>query len=230
MFEYSPILSIATAGIEITAAIWALFCRGRKSIRYTASALLLFLASYQIIEAIMCADPERFTVLGRVAFMVVLWLPPTGLLLLTFMHSTRLNRWFTRIGFLLALVIFFWLLIDDYSIGASVCLVVFARYYDVVPRLLAVIYGGFYQLGLLSILFLSAVSTAASGEAFQRRQVAQLLYGSLAFIVPAMIVVNVIDLAEGALASILCHFALLLAIFVIRLLWLEKQKAILDRI
>ena len=225
MPAYSPILSIATAAIEISAAIWAFFVRGRKSIRFTASALLFFLAAYQVIEAVMCSNPAGFTLLGRIAFLVVLWLPPTGLLLLAYMDPSRLNRWFAWIGYALAFGIFIWMVVDQHPIGVSVCLVVFARYYDVVPRLLSVIYGGYYQAGLLSILFLSAISTAKTREAFQRKQNAQLLFGSLAFIVPAMIVVNVFDLAKGALSSILCHFALLLALFIIRLLWLEHKKS-----
>jgi len=225
MPAYSPILSVITAVIELTAAFWALMRGGRRSVRFSAAAVLFLLAAYQIIEAVMCADPEKFAALGRVAFLVVLWLPPTGLLLLAFMHPSRLNRWFSWCGYALALGIFTWMVVDTHPVGVSVCLVVFARYYDVVPRLLAVVYGGFYQLGLLSILFLSAISTASVEESIQRRQIAQLLFGSLAFIVPSMIVVNVIELAKGALASILCHFALLLAIFIMRILWLEKRSA-----
>ncbi len=225
--DYSPILSIVTASLEIIAVIWALFGKGRKSIRFSAGALLLFLAAYQVIEAIICRDPARFTTLARVAFMVVLWLPATGLLLLTFLTPIlrRFLRVYTTLFYLVALGLFVWMLVDRTAIGASVCLVVFARYNGVMPYVLTWVYGVYYQLGLVSMLFISGIAVIKTTDGIARKQVGQLLYGCLAFIVPAMMFVLMFPVADGAYASILCHFALFLAIFVFRILWLENKNA-----
>jgi hypothetical protein len=225
--NYSPILSIFTATFEIAAAIWAFLGRGRKALLRVAATVLLFLAAYQIIETILCSNPEGLRVFGRIAFMVVLWLPPTGLLLLSLLAGSR-EKWlqiYTAVFYALALCIFIWLLVDRTPIGVSVCLVVFARYYDVIPSALNLVYCGFYQLGLINMLFFSAILAVKTDDAFQRKLIGQILFGSLAFIIPALIVVNLFPIAEGTFSSILCHFALLLAIFIVRLIWLEKRHS-----
>ncbi len=226
IMDYSPILSIVTAVLEISAAAWALLSKGRRSVRYSAAAVLFFLASYQIMEASICADPVRFTRLVRPAFMTVLWLPATGLLLLTFLAPTlrRFMKIYTGIFYALALGIFIWQFVDQTPVGTSVCLVVFARYNNVMPRALTLAYGIYYQLGLLSMLVLSAVGVVKTADAFARKQIGQLLFGCLIFIIPAMMVTRLIPLTEGAYASILCHMAILLAVFIFSILWLENKK------
>jgi hypothetical protein len=224
---YSPILSIFTASFEIVAAIFGFLSKGRRSIRYTAAFVLLFLATYQLFEAIICANPTSFTWLVRPAFMTVLWLPATGLLLLMFLTPAlrRFMKVYTGIFYGLALGLFIWQLIDKTPVGSSVCLVVFARYNGVMPHALTLAYGVYYQLGLLSMLAISAICLMKTTDAFARRQVGQLLFGCLVFIIPALMVTILLPVAEGAYASILCHMALLLAIFIVRILWMENKKS-----
>lgn len=225
--NYSPILSIFTAIFEITAGIWTLFGRGRKSILRTSAAILFLLAAYQIIEVVLCSNPEGLKVFGRIAFMVVLWLPPTGLLLLNWLAGKKATwlRIYTIVFFAVAAFIFIWLLVDRTPIGVSVCLVVFARYGDVMSLSLNQVYAGFYQLGLISMLFISAILSVRTEDVVQRRLTGQLLFGCLAFMVPTLVVVNLFDITRGAFSSILCHFALFLAIFICRLIWLERKHA-----
>lgn len=225
--SYSPLLSIFTAAFEIAAAIFGFLSKGRRSVRYTAATVLLLLAAYQLFEAVICADPARFTGLVRPAFMTVLWLPATGLLLLTFLTPSlrRFMKVYTGVFYGFALGLFIWQLIDQSPVGTSVCLVVFARYNGVMPRLLTLAYGIYYQAGLLSMLSLSAICLMKTTNAFSRKQVGQLLFGCLAFIIPALMVTILLPVAEGAYASILCHMALLLAIFIIRILWMEQKNS-----
>ena len=223
---YSPILSIITATFEIAAAIFASFCKGRRNVRYSAAAVLLFLSAYQIIETVLCVDPVRFAGLSRPAFMTVLWLPATGLLLLSSISPSlhRFMKTYTGIFYGLAFGLFVWQILDQTPVGTSVCLVVFAKYNNVMPKLLTLIYGIYYQLGLLSMLVLSAICLMQCQEELARKQVGQLLIGCLAFIVPALMVTILIPATEGAYASILCHLALFLAIFIVRILWLENKS------
>jgi hypothetical protein len=224
--NYSPILSICTAAFELAAAGWAFTARGRKRILLSAGILLVFLAAYQIIEAVLCTDPARYPALGRVAFLVVLWLPATGLLLLTFLAPAlrKFLRVYTTLFYAGALALFIWLLIDTTPLTTSVCLVVFARYGVVMAPALNIAYGAYYQLGLISMLVLAAVGAILTQDARPRQLIGQVLYGTLAFILPTIVVVNLFDITQGAFASILCHFALLLAVFIARLIWLEGRK------
>ena len=222
--NYSPILSIITALFEILAAMWALMGSGRKKIIYTSSALLLLLAAYQILEVVICTAPQSSMFFSRLAFIVIAWLPPVAVLLIALLFPTKKKAvyWFTGLTFTLALLISIWLLIDKSFVTKSVCTVIFARYSNPMPQY--IIYAGFYHLGMLGMLFLSAHGVIICKDHEQRLLLGQMLMGSLAFIIPSLITVIAIPYTKGALPSVMCHYALLLAIFITRLLYLERHQ------
>ena len=88
--EYNPLLSVLTAAVEIGGAVWALNGPGRKPLIRTTASILLFLAGYQIVEAVFCTGLLPFTgsLLPRLAFIVVAWLPPMGLLLVAQLYPS----------------------------------------------------------------------------------------------------------------------------------------------
>lgn len=225
--DYNPLLSISTATLEIGAAVWALRGPGRKPIIRTTAAILLFLAGYQIIEALLCTGllPVAGSLLPRLAFMVVAWLPPTGLLLVAHLYPTRTHTAYRYAYgmylFCLALVI--GIAIEKTFVSTSVCMIVFARYTNPTP--LYGLYGAFYQAGLMSMLALSAYGVTVCDDRRQRLLLGQVLLGSLAFIFPSLVTIAVIPVADNALPSIMCHFALLLALFLVRLVTIERKTS-----
>jgi predicted neutral ceramidase superfamily lipid hydrolase len=223
--DYSPILSLTTAALEIGAAVWVLRGPGRKPLLHTTAAILFFLAGYQVVEAVLCTGllPAAGPFLPRLAFIVVAWLPPTGLLLVARLYPTRSHMLY-RLSygmylFCLALVVA--ILLEKNFVSQSVCLVVFARY--TTPTPLYGLYGLFYQAGLMSMLVLSAYGVTICDDRRQRLLLGQVLLGSMAFIFPALVTVAVIPIAEKALPSILCHFALFMAVFLVRLVLIERR-------
>jgi hypothetical protein len=162
--------------------------------------------------------------------MVVAWLPPMGLLLVARLYpdNPRWVRGFAYFMFLVCTVLVVGIAVDRNFVTASVCLIVFARYHNPTPLYQA--YGIFYQSGLLSMLLLSANGVTNSEDSHTRRLLGQVLLGSIAFIVPSLVTVAVVPVAEAALPSIMCHFALLLAIFLTRLAWMERHAgSLLDQ-
>jgi hypothetical protein len=225
--NYDPLLSIGTATLEIGAAVWALRGPGRKSIIYTTSAILVFLAGYQIVEAIFCTGSAvTLAFLPRLAFMIVAWLPPTGLLLVSKLYPTQKPtlRWYAYGMYLFCAALVLGIATDKGFVSATVCEIVFARYAN--PTALYQTYGMFYQSGLLGMLLLSAYGVTISDDRRQRLLLGQVLLGSIAFIFPALVTVAVIPVANNALPSIMCHFALLLALFLIRLIWIERKETV----
>jgi hypothetical protein len=224
--NYNPFLSFATATLEVGVAVWALRGPGRKPIIYAVSSILFFLAAYQIIEAVLCTgSPVTLSFLPRMAFMVVAWLPPTGLLLVARLYPTKTRAlhyfayaMFTFCGLLVAIIA-----ADKTFVTATVCEIVFARYTNPTP--LYQTYGIFYQCGLMSMLLISAYGVTICNDDHQRLLLGQVLLGSIAFIFPALVSVAVIPMADNALPSIMCHFASLLALFLSRLIWLERRMA-----
>lgn len=226
--DYNPLLSIGTATLEIGAAVWALRGPGRKPILRATAGILLFLAGYQLIEALLCTGilPLTGSLLPRLAFIVVAWLPPTGLLLVAHLYPTRtLTVYRFAYGmFLFCLALVVGIALERSFVTASVCLIVFARYTNPTP--LYGLYGLFYQAGLMSMLLLSAYGVTVCDDRRQRLLLGQVLLGSLAFIFPSLVTIAVIPVADNALPSIMCRFALLLAVFLVRLVVIERRGAL----
>jgi hypothetical protein len=226
--NYNPILSVATAGLEVGAAVWALRGPGRRPIIHTVSAILFFLACYQIVEAIFCTgNPVTLAFLPRLAFMVVAWLPPTGLLLVARLYPTKTRTLYNFSYFMFAVcsALVAGIAMDKSFVTSTVCEVVFARYNSIQSPLLKA-YGIFYQSGLFAMLLLSAYGVTICKEDHQRLLLGQVLLGSIAFIFPALVTVAVLPIADNALPSIMCHFALFLALFLTRLAWMEQKMMV----
>lgn len=223
---YSPILAVATAGFEIVAGGWALTVRaGSRSVRYTTGAILLLLAGYQLTEVAICADVAAAGFLPRLAFLIVTWLPPLGLLLIAQLRRPRSRPLYGVACTMLAAAagIAVWIVVDRSFASASVCNAVYARYAHAMPRFQA--YAGFYWIGLLGMLVGSGYGAATCNEPRRRKQLEAVLVGTIAFIAPAMAVSWFVPAARGALPSILCHFALLFALCLAWLIHLERRTA-----
>jgi hypothetical protein len=226
--NYSPVLSIATAAFEIAIAGWAIsirFMAESRRIIDTTVAILLLLAGYQIAEVAICSNVAVAGFLPRLAFIIVTWLPALGLLLIARLRRPG-SRATDRSAYAMlaaAAGIVVWILVDRSFACASVCNAVYARYTHVMPRFL--VYSSFYWLGLAGMIVCSAYGAMTSRDALRRRQLLQLLVGTLAFVVPAITVSWFVPPARGALPSIMCHFALLLAVGLARLIHLEREPA-----
>jgi len=220
---YSSVLSILTAVFEIIAAVIAFKTKGRKSIRFTSAFLLLLLASYQILEILICSISQNNLFFSKLAFVTIVWLPPLGVLLISFLfpYKRKLILKYSLFLFGMSLLTVIWILFTQDFVKQTVCSVVFAYFSH--PKFIYFAYSVLYQLGLFSMLILTAIGVMNSEEEQQRKQLGQFLLGAIAFIFPAMLTVIVVPATEGALPSIMCHYALFLAIFICRLIYFENR-------
>jgi hypothetical protein len=246
--NYSPTLALATAAFEIAVAFWVLSWMHRIPTRlrpgstreidvqderesldrpavHTTAAILMLLGGYQLAEVAICANPTASGFLPRLAFLIVTWLPPLGLLLIAQIHTPRSRRFSVPAYALLvaAAGVSGWILLDPGFASASTCSAVFAHYRHAMPRFLA--YGAFYWAGLLGMVILSAWSASRLAEARRRRMTLHILGGTIAFVLPSLVVTQYVPPARGALPSIMCHFAVLLAASLARMLYLEWQES-----
>lgn len=222
---YSPVLAIGTAIFEVSVAIWALRGPGRKPIIRTTSAILLLLAAYQIVEVLICSRAPVYGFMPQMAFIVVTWLPPLGLLLIAQLSPSQSHVNYAVSYFMLAvaLTIVIWIALDDRFVSDSVCNILYAKYANPLPRFR--IYSWFYWLGLFGMVALSAIGVRNADNPGQQKLLKALLIGSLGFIVPAVVVTRFVAPAEGALPSLMCHFALILAISLARLISIERRNS-----
>jgi hypothetical protein len=162
-------------------------------------------------------------VYSRLGFLVITWLPVLGLLLICFLYPYR-SRFllrFVQLMLLSAFLLNIWIISDNGFLQGTVCKIVFASYKSLMPQFL--IYGAYYQLGLFGMLVMSALGIIQSDDKRNRLKLGQVLLGTLTFVFPAMLLVIAFASVQGSFTSVLCHFAIFLAIFLARLIFLEKK-------
>jgi hypothetical protein len=210
---YSPLLAIITGIIELAAAAWIFLGPrlGRKRIIYPIGLIFLLLAGYQFAEVGVCSRPDlRF--FTRLAFFDITWLPPLALWLGSQISRPKL-RWLRAaavIDFGAALALSVWIFADPRAVTKSVCQTVIAFYAQ--ARTFEVVYGIFYQFSLLLTIFAGVAAMALSDDSVLRKHWANLQGGILGFLLPSIAVRILVFEKPGTLPSVMCHFALILAV------------------
>ena len=221
---YLPALSIVTGLVEVGFAAWLLRGPGRRDILNPLIALLVVLAGYQFLEVFACADPEN-TLIARIAFADVVWLPPLGLWLLfrcaapDHVGLRRLGLGLFAFGGALALWVLLW---TDFVVG-TVCSTVIATYRH--GSAFHHIYGASYELQLAGMVFGASVALSRLDDRQARAHIADLQMGVLGFMVPAFITQIAWRGLDPSLPSIMCHYAIVLAAFLLRIGLRERRAA-----
>lgn len=224
MLEYSPYLALGTGLFELAAAVWVLRGPGERRVIVPAGLMLFFLSGYQLSEAALCTlgdvPPDA---LVRLAWFDIAWLPPLGILLVAGLARSRVLGILGGVNLALSGVSAVGALFAPSLGGATVCEAVWARYlfeYDLFLNL----YGGLYYVGMIGMIVSAAAVQGVLRGTWRRRAVAQAQVGFVLFLVPPLVFLNTFDL-KGAAPSVLCHFALFLAIFLVRMVRIVHADA-----
>jgi hypothetical protein len=223
MIEYSPNLSIATAGVEIAAAVWALRSPGRPAILRTTALILVLLAGYQLVEVFVCAQPGEL-LWARAAFADVIWLPALGAHLVVQLAQPRREIWarLARGGLLVAGAFSVWVFVDPDFVSRSVCQAVVASF--TFPSSTYELYGGAYHLGLWAMMFGGVAAMVHVERAVDRAHLGDVVMGTIGFVVPSLLTVLMVPAAAQAMPSVMCHYALVLGLLLTRLIARERRE------
>lgn len=223
---YSPALGIITASLEVLGALWILTRNHHKTFYKTTAALLLLLAGYQFFEVLICTGkPESRLWLSRLAFLDVTWLPPLCLVLLAQIEKS-VPWWikiYSKISLILAGIFSLWIIMDTRFITGTICEFMYARYWYIEPYYH--LYGAFYEITQLSSIFIMIYRMVHCTHTQTRHHLADLLSGILLFIIPALLLGTTLPQKfEMAMPSVMCHFAIFLALLLIRIVWREEKE------
>lgn len=222
--EYSPVLAVVTGVFEFIAALFVFFSPGRKRILYPTSVLLLLLAGYQFAEVAVCYNPGQL-LFARIAFFDITWLPPLAMWLGLQLITTRKN-WMAIIPltyFCVGLALASWVMVDSSLVTKSICEIVIARFIS--PNPFDIVYAIYYQTGLFILIFGTAAGLAYEADPVLRKHLANLQVGILGFVIPSLVVRILVSNSRGITASVMCHFALILAISLVFLVFRERREA-----
>ena len=218
---YLPWLSAVTAAFELGAAVWVLRGPGRRGVLRLVAALLVVLAGYRIAEVWVCARPEDL-LRSRLAFVDVVWLPTMGLHLVSRLRQ-RAARWMggaVRASYAVAAGLSAYTLLSAEGVSGTVCSTVLATYHH--STLFHATFGVFYEVGLLALIYGAATTARDSASPHTRAHATDILLGTLGFVLPAFITQVAWRSIDPSLPSLMCHFAIVLALFLVRLVQRER--------
>jgi len=222
---YFPWLSVVTALFEISAAVWVLRGPGRTTIKRHTALLLVLLASYQVAEVWVCADPSAL-LRARIAFCCIVWLPTVGLSLMAQIEGgpSRGAALFLKASFAWCAVLCVWVLVDPTFVSGTVCSTVLATFrHD--AQLFHYAYGGFYEMGLLAMMLSGTVIMKRADSPLARQHAGDIQMGTILFVVPAFITQIIWRDLDPSLPSLMCHYALILALFLVRVTLREQRNS-----
>ncbi len=213
---FSPPVMLATFVFELTAAIY-LFVRQKYSTRKILTMLILVaLGTFQLAEYMLCLgfgfDAEVWSKIGYVA---ITTLPPMGLHLLHTIEGAKHRR----------LVQFCYTLMAGYIVTFLAVPTVFLAHrctgnyviFELNPTAIT-FYSGYYYLILLASVIMGsywAWRTKSHDKKPDLKKYNQLVYhviGYLLFMLPVIVVQSVDPQTVHGIPSIMCGFAVLLAV------------------
>lgn len=200
---------VATFLIEISLALYTIIRYKFNARSRSVLALLLCLATFQIAEYFVCTDTPSAINASRAGYVAITFLPALGFYLMGLL-TVPLSRLVTIGSFLLTWFVAAYFLLAPNAFNSYVCTGNYVIFQ--LGQIPAIAYGIFYYAFLAmavgrGILFLIQQPAAKTQDA-----VHWLLAGYAVFIVPVAILTVLHPDTRQALPSVLCGFAILLAI------------------
>lgn len=166
------------------------------------------LAAYQLFEFLICGLNFYDQIVVYLAFVIISYLPPTGLLLVLKINNLKLKH----SGLIFSPAIFFtvFYFFSQNQFVVKKCTVLYASYHY--P--LGFLYGLFYYLPMLIAVVVLIQNFLKSKSQSNKRENLILLLAYLAFTIPMGIALLIYPEILNAIESLLCKFALVFAIVI----------------
>ena len=207
---FTPWISLTTFAIEFILAFLFLFRNPKDKINQIIALLSVMLGIYQLNEFFICSF--NYAIFTHLALATTALLPAIGISFALIL-SKKSVKWHPLIyipSIFFAVSLFF--------TDKATCMKYFVQY---PPWGLLGRFYGFYYL----IYIVAAIAIMYLNSNIKERRLLQIgMVGMFLFTIPTFIFIIILPQFKVQFPSVLCHFALLLAIDLIVLLW-YKEKA-----
>jgi hypothetical protein len=218
---FAPYISLSTCIIEFILALYFLLKNPKDKLNLIISLISFLLGLYQLNEFLICITGlNLFTKLARIITVI---LPALGISY-TLIMSRKKVRWYWNI-LIYAPALFFILMfaLTSYLSQSAFCSTVFIQYPDL--GLLGKFFGLYYLLYLCTSVVIFYFTSSKITSIYERRLLHLGMLGFFIFTVPTYIFLLFLPSLKIQFPSILCEFALLLAIeFTVVIWYKEKHK------
>ncbi len=207
LYCFSPAVMFWTATIELFLALYAWWRYKHTVVAQMITLILLSLGIFQVAEYQICEGAITQNLLWtKIGLSAITLLPPLGLHLVELLVRRKVYWWF---GYLSAIVYISLFVINSGLIQGATCQ---GNY--------VIIHTGYMAYGLYYFAFLFAAMIRANAylvkeknkASHQRRALLWLLVGYCSFILPMAVVYVLAPATRSAVPSVMCGFAVILAI------------------
>ena len=206
------ILSLILFGIEFVLLIIICVKNRDHPQFWIIFTIMLLLQTYQLSEFLLCIGVAQ-NIVVRLAISIITFLPPTGYLLT--IRVLQCKRRFILLIYYLSLLfgamLSFYYLFVDKTIVLQDCNPIYAIYQIGFP----ILYGVYYYLVILFALLVIFYQIIFKGILKHNLKGLLVLIGYLSFLLPMAITLIVDPLLISAISSIMCKYAILLAIILL---------------
>lgn len=211
LYCFSPPVMIATMLIEVALAVFVFFKQKKSFLKNLTILTLVLLTVFQLAEFMVCQKYTGISTLlvSRLGFVAITLLPPLGIHIANTIAGRKRN-WSSIASYVLAAGFVGYFLVAPGSINDSICP---GNY--VIFRLgpsASMAYGVYYFTLLACLLALCIYLAIASKNKHHKQALVWLMIGALSFLVPTGIIYFIIADSINALPSVMCGFAVILAI------------------
>lgn len=209
LFCFSPPVMIATFLIETVLAVYVIFRYKLNEIGRLAVLLLVSLATFQLAEFSVCGSSTGSVTWSRIGYVAITLLPPLSLHL-TYAIAKAKKRWLLVPAYISMVAFIAFFALAPNAFDGYACLgnyVIFE-----VAKGAGGLFGAYYYIWLAVTLILGWKFIRHAKDRKTRRALSGLMAGYSAFIVPAVAANVVSPAAVRAMPSIMCGFAVLLAL------------------
>ena len=198
-------LSIIFFGIEFFILVAVIIFNRKHPFFWSIAMMLVLLQLYQLVEFLICIGVNE-NITGRIAYTIITFLPPMGYFLSSKVVGWKFPDYW--IGFAAATGFSLYYIVTPGSVGLVSCNPFYAVY-----SVHHSFYYGIYYMGILvySIFFLAAHLIFRRNKV-DRKSSLFVLIGYLSFLVPMYLMVWVDSYFANKVPSIMCKYALLLAV------------------
>ncbi|MBR9676476.1 hypothetical protein GOV05_05710 [Candidatus Woesearchaeota archaeon] len=219
---FAPYVSLSTFIIEFLLAIFFLLRDPKDKLNRLIALLSFLLGFYQLNEFLICVtDLSIFT---RLAGITTTVLPVLGVWYALIMWRKKI-RYYWHILILLPATFFIVMIsFPIYYTGKTVCNYVFIQYPN--TGLLGQFYGLYYITYIVGAGILFYYAVLQTKDVYEKRLLQLGSLGMLIFTVPTFIFLQFLPMFYTSFPSVLCEFALLLAIELVVVLWYKEKHKI----
>jgi hypothetical protein len=216
---FAPYVSLSTFVIEFLLAGYFFFRNPKDKLHRIIAVISLLLGVYQLNEFLICTT--NINLFTRLAMSTTAILPALAITYALIVYRKKINLYWHALIYAPAVFFILMFVLSDYLKQSAVCAAVFIQYAG------RGLLGSFFSLYYLAYLVAGAILfyfAAISAKSIYERRLAHLgVLGVFIFTIPTFVFVWFLPSLEIQFASILCEFALLLAIEFIIVLWYQNK-------